>query len=97
MKMFKITRFPGSCDIADKLVSIAAKSNGADQKVTIDDMVSYATCEKMLYYWAGLEVTISKISDTHLIIDDKNEPRLEIIQMEEIECPTLDVYEQSSN
>lgn len=97
MKTFKITRFPGSCDIADKLTSLAAKSNGADQKLTIDDMVSYATCEKLLYYWAGLTVTISKISDTHLIIDDNNEPRLEIIQVEEAECPTLDAYEQSSN
>lgn len=97
MKTFKITRFPGSCDIADKLVSIAAQSNGANQKITIDDMVSYATCEKLLYYWTGLSTTISKINDTHLVIDYNNEPRLEIIEIQEIECPTLDAYEQSSN
>jgi len=97
MKTFKITRFPKSCEVADRLVAIAAKSNGSETKVTIDDMIAYANCERVLYPYSNLDVTISKISDNHLIIDCLNQPALEIIEMEEIRYPTIDVYEQSNN
>lgn len=97
MKTFKVIRFPKSCDVADTLVLIATKSNGNNEKISLDDMVSYAKCQQLLYPFSNSEVIVSKISDSHLIIERDSEPALEIIEMEDIGYPTLDVYGQSSN
>ena len=84
---FKITRFPATAMVCDYLVEIAARSNGLpqDKKVTMAELISYAKCEILRTNGEGY--TISPIDEHHLIIDRRQEPALEIIEVEVIDIP----------
>lgn len=81
-KSFRITRFSATALVCDYLVEIAAKSNGlpAEEKITIDELIAYAKCEIFRSNSEGY--TISRINDYHLIVNRRQRPALEIIEVE---------------
>jgi len=97
-KQFKIIRFGKSCNLSDKVVEIASRSNGLDVPVTLDAIEKYCECEKLRFGF-GNTVMISRINDFTLVIDNDCQPTLEIREVEEHsivgEVPTLD--RQQSN
>ena len=98
-KRFKVTRFPQSSSVCDDISLIATRCNGLpnNEKLTIDDFISYAKFSKLHWKNTNAGMTIEKISDTHLIIDVDCEPALEIIEILEVDFPTLDAYNHNSN
>lgn len=96
---FRITRFQTTAMVCDYLVEIAAKSNGlpVGEKATMQELIAYAKCEIMRTGHDGY--TISEINPHHLIIDRRQEPALEIIEMEvfDVSDTPLDDYTHSAN
>jgi hypothetical protein len=97
---FKITRFPATAMVCDFLVEIAARSNGLpqDKKVTMAELISYAKCEILRTNGEGY--TISPIDEHHLIIDRRQEPALEIIEVEIVDLtipPPMEDFGHSAN
>jgi hypothetical protein len=79
-KEFRITRFSQTALVCDFLVEIAAKSNGLSEKITMNELISFAKCEIIRTNADGY--TISRIDEHHLIIDRRQQPALEIIEVE---------------
>lgn len=94
---YKITRFPKSSSIGDNVCLIATKNNGYDEtKVSLRDIVGYIKCEAltMPYTYGGLVITM--VDEYHLIVDLDGEPLLEIMEIEEVEFPTLPMQHSSN-
>ena len=98
-RRYKVTRFPQSSSVCDNISLIATRCNGLpnNEKLTIDDFISYAKFEKIHWRHSNEGMTIEKISDSHLIIDVDCEPALEIIEILEVDFPTIDVYNQNNS
>jgi hypothetical protein len=95
---FKITRFPMTALVCDYLVEISARSNGmpVGEKVTMAELIAYAKCEILRGGHEGY--TITQINEYHLIVDRRQQPALEIIEVEVFDIPDIiDDYGHSSN
>ena len=96
---FKITRFPATAMVCDYLVEIAAKSNGmpVGERITLAEMIAYAKCEILKSGHDGY--TITPINEFHLLIDRRQQPALEIIEVEVFDIPDnpLEDYGHSAN
>jgi hypothetical protein len=97
--IYRITRFPKASTIADSVAMLCAKSNGMDVggKITIEQIESYIACEIVLFPFSNRMVSVTKINDCQILIDQDCEPLLEIIEEPEFSVPTLDTYDQSAN
>jgi len=95
---FKITRFPATALVCDYLVEIAAKSNGmpVGEKITMAELIAYAKAE--ILRGSHEAYTITQINEYHLIVDRRQQPALEIIEVEVFDIPDIiDDYGHSSN
>lgn len=97
--IYRITRFSKSSTIADSVAMLCAKSNGMNEgeKITIAQIESYIACEIVLFPFSNRMVSVTKINDSQILIDQDCEPLLEIIEEPEVHIPTLDAYDQSAN
>lgn len=96
---YKITRFgKKTSTLADSVCVICAKSNGMDDgKISLNDIEGYIKCEALDMPYTYKNLTITRIDDFHLIVDLDCEPLLEVMEIEELEVPTLDAYNHSAN
>ena len=97
--IYRITRFPKANPIADSVALLCAKSNGMDEgeKITLEQIEAYITCEIVLFPFSNRMMSVTKINDCQILIDQDCEPLLEIIEEPEVHIPTLDAYDQSAN
>lgn len=97
--IYRITRFPKSSTIADAIAMICAKSNGMNEgeKITLEQIEGYIACETIIYPFINRMLSVTKINDCQILIDQDCEPLLEIIEEPEVHIPTLDAYDQSAN
>lgn len=87
MKVYKITRFAKSNNLADQLCLVASKSNGNALKISIDEMIGYISCEMILWTAGNKFLTITKVNNQHLILEQDSERLLEIIEVDDLEFP----------
>jgi len=97
--IYRITRFPKSNSTADHIAMLCAKSNGMNEgeKITIAQIEGYIACEMILYPYMNKMLSVTKINDCQILLDQDCEPLLEIIEEPEVHIPTLDTYDQSAN
>ena len=94
---FRITRFPQTALVCDYLVEVAARSNGmpVGEKITMAELIAFAKCEILRTNSDGYNIT--EINPYHLLIDRRQQPAIEIIEVEVFDAPDLEDYSHSAN
>lgn len=97
--IYRITRFPKASTIADSVALLCAKSNGMSEgeKITLEQIEGFIACEIVLFPFSNRMLSVTKINDCQILLDQDCEPLLEVIQEPEFSVPTLDTYDQSEN
>lgn len=81
--MYRITRYPNNYNSTlDYVVQIAGRSNGSGVKITIDEMIGYINCSKLLFPNSHIGLVITKVDNHHLIVDIDGEVALEVQDVE---------------
>ena len=94
-KMYRITLMPNCNGLAETLAILAAKSNGHENKYSLEDLKNVAEGQKILYPSSNEGITCEVLSPNLLHLDrkilDSYETVLIIEQVEiiELDVPTL--------
>ena len=83
---FRVKLFEGSTSLCNDLVLLAAKSNGSNQKLSLNDLKTVAKGQQLQYPTLNRDTTVEQIGEHLLHIDIKDgEDYKTIAVIEEIE------------
>ena len=80
--MYRIIRSNKSNSTCDYLVQIASRSNGSGVKTTIDEMIGFINCQRVLFPYTHEGMMVTKIDNHHLIVDIDGEVAVELQEVE---------------
>lgn len=98
-KIYRVKMFNTSSSLIGNIAILCSKSNGGvGGKLTIQEIIGYIECEKMLYPATNDDISVVNLTEYHFIVFRGEKPAIEVMEMEVFnEVPTLDVYDQSKN
>jgi hypothetical protein len=94
-KIYQIKRSTTASSLADNIILLASRSNAValEDRVSIDDMISYIKSELLLFPFTHKDLSFEKINDYQFVMYDYGRFLLEISEIEiHNDIPTLDAY-----